>query len=80
MDELLKAYIDFINYYDPFWEAYEDPEEVYELEASEMLYNLLEIRKDIEELNEPCNDWSCTLSKLNYVIGLFEAKGVTTND
>lgn len=77
MDELLKAYIDFINYYDPFWEAYEDPEEVYELEASEMLYNLLEMEKDFLTNAYMVDDTAADLlAKVRDVIGLFKAKGV----
>lgn len=76
MDELVKAYIDFMNWYDPYWEAYEEPENVIEVELPEMLYNLQEIRKEIEELNEPCNDWSQTLNRLNHVIGQFTTAGI----
>lgn len=79
MDELLKAYIDFINYYDPFWEACEDPEEVYELEASEMLYNLLEMEKDFLTNAYMADDTAADLlAKVRDVIGLFKAKGATT--
>lgn len=79
MDELVKAYIDFINYYDPFWEAYEDPEEVYELEASEMLYNLLEMEKDFLTNAYMADDTAADLlTKVRDVIGLFKTKGVTT--
>lgn len=78
MDELVKAYIDFINYYDPFWEAYEDPEEVYELEASEMLYNLLEMEKDFLTNAYMADDTAADLlAKVRDVIGLFKAKGVS---
>lgn len=79
MDELVRAYIDFINYYDPFWEAYEDPEEVYELEASEMLYNLLEMEKDFLTNAYMADDTAADLlTKVRDVIGLFKTKGVTT--
>lgn len=79
MDELLKAYIDFINYYDPFWEAYEDPEEVYELELPAMLYNLQEMEKDFLTNAYMADDTAADLlAKVRDVIGLFKAKGVTT--
>lgn len=48
MNDLVKGYIDFINNIDPYWEAYQEPEEVLEIELPEMLYNLEEILKNNE--------------------------------
>jgi len=69
MEELIKLYIDFINWLDPYWESYEDPENVIESELPEMLYNLEEIKKNSDFEGEE-------LDRINEVIAAFEAAGV----
>ena len=78
MDELTKAYIDFINEYNPYWEAYEDPENVIEIELPEMLYNLEQINKELtESLSAEFDKDLFTLQeRLKAVIKQFKAKGV----
>ena len=79
MDELLKAYIDAINDFDPYWESYEDPREALEIELPEMLYNLEEISENLsyslysnyDEDLDRCN------KHIKKVIKLFKSKGVT---
>ena len=46
MDELKRNYIEFLNTLDPFRCAYEDAESITEIEPADMLYNLIEIKKD----------------------------------
>ena len=46
MNQLKKMYIDFINALDPYWDAYEESKNVTGIEPPEMLYNLIEIKKD----------------------------------
>lgn len=69
MDELIKKYIDFINWIDPFWEAYAEPEEVIEIEVPEMLYNLEEIKANSDLEGED-------LDRINELIEAFKAAGV----
>ena len=78
MDELTKAYIDFINEYNPYWECYEDPENVIEIELPEMLYNLEQINKELtESLSAEFDKDLFTLQeRLKAVIKQFKAKGV----
>lgn len=78
MDELTKAYIDFINEYNPYWECYEDPENVIEIELPEMLYNLEQIN---EELTASLaanfdEDLYYLQERLKAIIKQFKAKGV----
>ena len=71
LKELKRMYIEFINALDPCWDAYEDVENVTELEPEEMLYNLIEIKKDWDLTND------IELSKrLNTLIKLFEQNNV----
>lgn len=77
MDELVRAYIDFINDYNPYWECYEDPKEVIEIEIPEMLYNLEEIRKDFDP-EETDKDLLELRNKLDNVIRQFKAAGIKT--
>lgn len=78
MDELIKAYLDFINELDPYWECYEDPENVIEIELPEMLYNLEQINKELtESLSAEFDKDLFTLQeRLKAVIKQFKAKGV----
>ena len=78
MDELTKAYIDFINEYNPYWEAYEDPENVIEIELPEMLYNLEQINKELTAAlsAEFDKDLFTLQERLKAVIKQFKAKGV----
>ena len=78
MDELTKAYIDFINEYNPYWECYEDPENVIEIELPEMLYNLEQINKELTESlsAEFDKDLFILQERLKAVIKQFKAKGV----
>ena len=78
MDELVKAYIDFINEYHPYWECYEEPEDVLEIELPEMLYNLEQINEDLTE-SQAANfdeDLYYLQEHLKAVIAQFKAKGV----
>ena len=78
MDELVKAYIDFINEYNPYWECYEEPEDVLEIELPEMLYNLEQINEDLtESLSADYDEDLYYLQEhLKAVIAQFKAKGV----
>ena len=49
MSDIKKLYIEFINECNPYWECYEEPEEVTELEPSGMLYNLLCIDEELTD-------------------------------
>ena len=69
MNELIKMYIDFINWLDPYWECYEEPENVLEIELPEMLYNLEEIKKDWQPEGE-------CLERINEVIAAFKNAGI----
>ena len=69
MKDLKKLYIDFINHLDPYWESYEDPDDVINISFSAMLYNLEEIKKDWQLEGED-------LDKINEVIAAFKAAGV----
>ena len=78
MDELTKAYIDFINEYNPYWECYEEPENVIEIELPEMLYNLEQINEDLTaslaaNFDE---DLYYLQERLKAIIKQFKAKGV----
>ena len=78
MDELIKAYVDFINEYHPYWEVYEDPADVIEIELPEMLYNLEQINEDLTaslaaDFDE---DLYYLQEHLKAVIEQFKAKGV----
>lgn len=78
MDELTKAYIDFINEYNPYWEAYEDLENVIEIELPEMLYNLEQIDEELTE-SQTSNfdeDLYYLQKHLKAIIQQFKAKGV----
>lgn len=70
MEALKAAYIDFINYWDPYNQD--------EIPASpeEMLYNLVEIKKDLEADNQPENDWTRSIMRLNDTIKVFETAGI----
>lgn len=78
MDELIKAYIDFINELDPYWESYEDPENVIEIELPEMLYNLEEIYENLSETlsGEFDEDLYYQVEHLKALIARFKAAGV----
>lgn len=78
MDDLIKAYIDIVNEYNPYWECYEDPENVIEIELPEMLYNLEQINKELtESLSAEFDKDLFTLQEhLKAVIKQFKAKGV----
>ena len=69
MDELVRRYIDFINWLDPYWEVYEDPENVIEIELPDMLYNLEEIRENNGLEGEE-------LTKIDELIAAFKAAGI----
>ena len=73
MNELIKDYIDFINELDPYWECYEDLKDVIEIEASDMLYNLLAIKEESEPWR---NDDPELYETLLGLIQRFKAKGV----
>lgn len=78
MDELTKAYIDFINEYNPYWECYEEPENVIEIELPEMLYNLEQIDEELTE-SQAANfdeDLYYLQENLKAIIQQFKAKGV----
>lgn len=65
MDDLVKMYFDFISDYDP----YLSPQEIIENDLSDMLYNLVNIRK-FNEL-EPDQ-----INTVNEIIAAFEAAGI----
>lgn len=69
MKDLKQQYIDFINYLDPYWQSYEDPDDVINIGLPEMLYNLEEIKKDWQLEGED-------LDKINEVIESFKAAGI----
>lgn len=74
MDELVKAYIDVINEYDPYIAR----EELLEAELSEMLYNLEQINEELTE-SQAANfdeDLYYLQEHLKAVIAQFKAKGV----
>lgn len=70
MEALKAAYIDFIAYWDPY-----NHDEI-PATPEEMLYNLVEIKKDLEELNQPENDWTGSIWRVNDTIKVFETAGI----
>ena len=74
MDELVKAYIDVINEYDPYIAR----EELLEAELSEMLYNLEQINEELTESQAADfdEDLYYLQEHLKAVIAQFKAKGV----
>lgn len=47
-EELKNSYIKFLDNYDPYWEIYEGREEIENEPLESMLYNMEEIKKDID--------------------------------
>ena len=74
MEALKAAYIDFINYWDPYNQD-ETP-----ATPEEMLYNLVEIRNDLEECNQPENDCSQSIWRVNDAIKKFKAAGIKASN
>ncbi len=72
MKDLKQQYIDFVDYFFPYWSVYEDPDDVINISLSDMLYNLEELKKDIEVDLEPDDE-----KKLDEVIAAFKAAGIT---
>ena len=66
MKDLKTVYIDWLKYWDPY-----NTDDVPET-PEEMLYNLEEIKKDLEELNQPENDWTRSIWKINDTIKTIE--------
>ena len=80
IEALKERYIDFINEIDPFWEAYEAPEDVTEISPEEMLYNLEEIREN--NFPNPYQDEETILLVLHLdaLINQFKAAGIRRID
>lgn len=70
MEVLKAAYIDFIKYWDPY------NQDKIPATPEEMLYNLVEIKIDLEELNQPEDDCSQSIWRVNNTIKKFEVAGI----
>ena len=66
MKDAKTAYIDFLKYWDPY-----NTDDIPEA-PEEMLYNLKEIKKDLEADNQPENDWTRSIAKINDTIKQIE--------
>ena len=75
-DKLKEEYINFINWWDPYLESYEDCDNVINVDLSEMLYNLEEIKAELVQDNEPDSDCATAIVKVNKIIKAFKEAGI----
>ena len=75
---LADRYFSFLDYYDPYRDTTEDPKTE---NLPEMLYNLVEIRKDLEADEDP-KDWDTRelLDEVKQLIIDFRMEGIKRYD
>lgn len=75
-DKLRDEYINFLDWWDPYWRSYGNSEDVINIGHSEMLYNLEEIKKDLVKDNDPAFDCTTAIINVNATIRAFKEAGI----